>query len=120
MKDKETFDSDTFEMEFGPGDGLIAFFEAERFELVAQCADILAKCIKAGQEVQETTWQLMDVVSTLLTLGSDLAHLTGGVYAHTPPDLDGCAGCLEDLTSQSTEAARNLIGVAAQLLARAT
>ena len=120
MNNEQRFDLDRFETEFEPGDGLIAFFEAERSELIAECGEILAKCAAAGNEIQGATEDLMEVGSALLSLGSDLVHLISAIYEHTQPDLEGCAGCLEDLTSQSTEAVRNLISVARQLLEQRT
>jgi hypothetical protein len=85
-------------------------FEVELLDLMSECVDAISLC-ECDSSVLGAAKELAELAENLIDFRSELMLVTQGIFeaARNTPELDVLALRLDDLASQSSEAASSLI-----------
>ena len=90
-----------------------SYFEAERWELTSEWAEVMSRCECAEGNRQELAGELLNVASDIIDLGEYLTCISEDLNEMY---LSGPAEDVCDATSQAHEAVRTLIQLAQHLI----
>jgi hypothetical protein len=100
-----------YEQNFESGDWPASFFEAERWELTDECAQVRFKC-ECGKR-HELAEELLNVASAIIDFGEDLASISKDLSG---ADLWGPADSVVDAALEANDAVRTLLHLARNLI----
>jgi hypothetical protein len=85
-------------------------FEVELLDLMSECVDAISLC-ECDSSVLGAAKELAELAENLIDFSSELMLVTQGIFeaAREAPELNDFALQLDDLASQSSEAASSLI-----------
>jgi len=110
---------DTLEMQHEAG-WMVGVYGSERSGLVAECLDLRAACTKANSAFAETAEAFLEMAVEFVQISKDLEAVGKGLRGTDGSAFqrDYFARSIDDASSQSNEAARDMIRLVRDLIER--